>query len=464
MKAESAVPGPPPPRILRGGDANNGSGQLFGSVGAVGRLLGSSVGGEPGGGGAGGTNGGLGRGVTTGAAGLPSSASSYTVPANAFKGKPLHVLDVPLPPGCTAEAAVPGEDDAFGVLYLNQDRVLGAVIWDGFSSQDLGVYDTDRDAHNACRAALRIVLQYKNQNALLLQSLAESMLPSAVGGGGPGASHTGASTAAAAAAAVAVGERARAPYQLPQSLEVGPPASGLGGLPAGMPRILTPHGRAGGGGGGGSAGLDTKPLNLSLMAPGLPSSSSLTGHGTGAGGMLGGMTGALGAAAAAAAALQSRGGAGGAATPAGTGSAGAGAAAPGSEQYAELFSFLQSYPKGGPAATGSGAAQQAASLEAQLGAVTAAQAGRVLVGGQLLPGNMSLQLASLAGEGAGAGPGGVGVDVASGAKRSALEVPEGVPGSKRAGSDFDSMRTLAALSVQDMMRQLAEKNRQDQGG
>ncbi len=35
--------------------------------------------------------------------------------------------------------------------------------------QDLGVYDTDRDARTACNSALRIVLQYKNQNALLLQ-------------------------------------------------------------------------------------------------------------------------------------------------------------------------------------------------------------------------------------------------------------------------------------------------------
>ena len=104
-----------------------------------------------------------------------------------------------------------------------QDRLLGAVVWDGFASQDMGVFDTDRDgecsgsspwggdeggvgrvwyckfrgrgspplhtrmdlspllfftntaayltrtARTACTSALRIVLQYKNQNSMLLQ-------------------------------------------------------------------------------------------------------------------------------------------------------------------------------------------------------------------------------------------------------------------------------------------------------
>ncbi|GAX84678.1 hypothetical protein CEUSTIGMA_g12099.t1 [Chlamydomonas eustigma] len=107
-----------------------------------------------------------------------ANGANYTVSANIFKGKAVNPLEVPLPPGCTLEATIPGEEDAFGILYQNAQRALGAVIWDGFASQDIGVFDTDRDARTACNSALRIVLQYKSQNALLLQSLAESMLPS----------------------------------------------------------------------------------------------------------------------------------------------------------------------------------------------------------------------------------------------------------------------------------------------
>ena len=43
--------------------------------------------------------------------------------------------EVPLPPGCTLEATIPGEDDAFGILYQSPQGPLGAVIWDGFASQ-----------------------------------------------------------------------------------------------------------------------------------------------------------------------------------------------------------------------------------------------------------------------------------------------------------------------------------------
>ncbi len=54
-------------------------------------------------------------------------------------------MDVPLPPGCTLEATIPGEDDAFGILYQNSQRALGAVIWDGFASQVRGVEGMGED-------------------------------------------------------------------------------------------------------------------------------------------------------------------------------------------------------------------------------------------------------------------------------------------------------------------------------
>ena len=48
-------------------------------------------------------------------------------------------------------------------------RVTYFLIVSVAAQQDLGVYDTDRDARTACTSALRIVMQYKNQSALLLQ-------------------------------------------------------------------------------------------------------------------------------------------------------------------------------------------------------------------------------------------------------------------------------------------------------
>lgn len=59
----------------------------------------------------------------------------YPAMPAAAQGRAITPLDVPLPPGCQLDGHVPGEADAFGVLYQNPDGHLGATIWDGFASQ-----------------------------------------------------------------------------------------------------------------------------------------------------------------------------------------------------------------------------------------------------------------------------------------------------------------------------------------
>lgn len=84
---------------------------------------------------------------------MKTEPACYLVMPAAAQGRAITPLDVPLPPGCQLDGHVPGEADAFGVLYQNPDGHLGATIWDGFASQ-VGTCPVIKDR---CKSALGAV-------------------------------------------------------------------------------------------------------------------------------------------------------------------------------------------------------------------------------------------------------------------------------------------------------------------
>eukprot|EP00798_Chlamydomonas_sp_ICE-L_P018207 gene18207-24655_t len=68
---------------------------------------------------------------------------------------------------------VPGEGDIYGVCYKDALGGPGSAIWDGVLLQDLGVFDTEKDARQACQGAIKIILSYRQytNTAMIVQGL-----------------------------------------------------------------------------------------------------------------------------------------------------------------------------------------------------------------------------------------------------------------------------------------------------
>ena len=122
---------------------------------------------------------------TSAISGLPSISSgsgAFTHP----NPQPLQLQPQPRPappqpqlqPPSSAAAAPPpppslpptGAEDLFGMVYENTSQAagssapcIGSAVWDGSMVHDLGTYELEKDARQACVASMRVVMHFKRQ-------------------------------------------------------------------------------------------------------------------------------------------------------------------------------------------------------------------------------------------------------------------------------------------------------------
>ncbi|KAL6762405.1 hypothetical protein V8C86DRAFT_2517558, partial [Haematococcus lacustris] len=67
---------------------------------------------------------------------------------------------VDIPEGCALVAHIPGDDDAFAVLYSGPpgSGSTGGAVWDGNGVVDLGIFDSDKDARQAAGTVLKLCM------------------------------------------------------------------------------------------------------------------------------------------------------------------------------------------------------------------------------------------------------------------------------------------------------------------
>lgn len=114
--------------------------------------------------------------VTNGLAGAPFPAHKGSDVLRPGK-QDTPTVDLRLPPGCQVNSIIPGEEDTLGVVYHSTtDQVVGSAIWDGNTSHDMGAYESEKDAQQACSACMKVVVHYKR--AFAAASFARGPFPS----------------------------------------------------------------------------------------------------------------------------------------------------------------------------------------------------------------------------------------------------------------------------------------------